>query len=275
MIYIKDIEKAIIDLGIENSEICIHSSMKTFGDQIEGGIKGLVQAFLNVDCTIMTPAFSYEFMQNPVDKYMPERNGIDYETAFNPLYDRSKIFNPDSKSISTEKMGKLPECILNEPGSTRGNHPINSFTAIGKNAARLTGCQTVKDVYAPFRQLMEDDGYILLMGVGLDRATIIHHAEQLAGRELFIYWANNSDGEVIPVKGGGCSSGFNNFLPFFDKGKEIVVGKSLWQCRKAREIVDVCRKAITENPRITHCGNPECRRCNDGVLGGPIINFDI
>ena len=28
-------------------------------------------------------------------------------------------------------------------------------------------------------------------------------------------------------------------------------------------------------PRITHCGNPRCDRCNDAVQGGPIKNEGI
>ncbi len=27
----------------------------------------------------------------------------------------------------------------------------------------------------------------------------------------------------------------------------------------------------SEDPSITHCGGPECERCKDSVLGGPIL----
>lgn len=274
MIQTKEIRSAIDAFSLENTEICIHSSMKSFGDEIEGGINGLVDTFLSKNCTIMTPTFSYEYMQNPTEKYMPKRNGINYSNAFNPLCDRSKIFHPDSKSISVDVMGLFPMCVLDNPNSIRGNHPINSFTAIGKYAQRLTMTQTPQAVYAPFQQLIDDDGYILLMGVGLDRATIIHYAEQLAGRTLFIRWANDQDGNVIPIPGGGCSSGFINFEPLLKKRKQVRVGNSLWQCYKAADMVDICKKAIIEKPQITHCSNPECLSCNDAVLGGAMIDFD-
>lgn len=272
MIHIKDLENAIDKLGIATAKVCVHSSIKSFGDELEGGIKGIVDAFLNKDCTVMVPTFSYDYIQNPIEEYMPERNGIDYDTAFDTLCDKNMIFHPNSKNITIDHMGVLSKCILDEPISKRGNHPINSFAAIGKYAESLTSTQTPQNVYAPFQQLLNDNGYILLMGVGLDRATIIHYAEQLAGRRLFIRWANNQDGKVIPIPGGGCSSGFNNFQPILKgRQKEVLVGKSLWQCYKAKDIVDLCRKAIIETPQITHCNDSECKQCNDAILGGPII----
>lgn len=75
MIEIKDIVKAIDKLNLENTEICIHSSMKSFGDEIEGGANAVIDAFLNKSCTIITPTFSYDYLQNPIEKYMPKRKG--------------------------------------------------------------------------------------------------------------------------------------------------------------------------------------------------------
>ncbi len=271
MISIKDIENAIIKLEIKNSAVCIHSSAKSFGDTIESGIKGIVDAFLNMDCTVMVPTFSYDYMQNPIEKYMPERNGIDYDNAFDPKCDKNMIFHPDSPNITVENMGILPKCILSEPASKRGYHPINSFSAIGRLAERLVATQTPLEVYAPFKQLIDADGYVLLIGVDLDRATIIHYAEQLSGRKLFIRWANDQNGNIIPIPGGGCSQGFIHFNTVLKEHKETFVGNSLWKCYKAKDLVNSCKQAIIENPHITHCGNLECKSCNDAVLGGPIF----
>lgn len=51
------------------------------------------------------------------------------------------------------------------------------------------------------------------------------------------------------------------------------VGKSLWRCFRARDMADICSRLIIENPQITHCGDLACERCNDAVLGGPVIDF--
>lgn len=35
------------------------------------------------------------------------------------------------------------------------------------------------------------------------------------------------------------------------------------------EIQAALAAAIRADPQITHCGNPDCERCNDALLGGP------
>lgn len=273
MIYAKELERAVDELGIAGAGICVHASLRSFGDEIEGGPEGIVRIFLEKGCTLMAPAFSYDYIRRAVPAYMPERNGIDYGEAAAVPEDEALIYSPRSKLITADHMGLLSKQILTMEGSRRGNNPINSFTAVGNKAERLMAGQTPEDVYAPFRQLYADDGYVLLMGVGLERATIIHYAEQMAGRTPFIRWANDAEGRIIPVSIGSCSGGFGNFKPLLTEKREVLAGGSLWQCYRARTIVDICKEAIIRNPQITHCGDISCKRCEDAVAGGAIIDF--
>lgn len=273
MIYTEELERAVDELGIAGAEICVHASVKSFGDEIEGGPEALVHVFLEKGCTLMAPAFSYDYIRRAVPEFLPERNGIDYEEAAAIQENEALIYSPQSKLITADHMGLMAKQILTMPDSRRGNNPINSFTAVGANAEKLIAGQTPEDVYAPFRQLYEDEGYILLMGVGLERATIIHYAEQQAGRTPFIRWANNREGKVIPVSIGSCSGGFGNFEPLLTEKRQVLAGRSLWQCYPARTIVDVCKEAILRNPRITHCGDEGCKRCRDAIAGGAVIDF--
>ena len=154
-------------------------------------------------------------------------------------------------------MGRFPQYVLHDERSVRGNHPLNSFTALGNGARKLVGGQTHRNVYAPLKQLCDDDGYVLFIGVGLEAATIIHFAEQSAGRTPFIR----------------CSKGFEHFHgALSDHAKKVTVAKSEWVCYKAATVVDVCQKHIETNPYITHCGNKYCDRCNDAVCGGPVLS---
>ena len=41
-----DFLNAIKELGISGADVCIHASVKSFGAEINCGIKGIVQAFL-------------------------------------------------------------------------------------------------------------------------------------------------------------------------------------------------------------------------------------
>ena len=49
------------------------------------------------------------------------------------------------------------------------------------------------------------------MGVDLERLTLLHLAEEMAGRQLFRRWAKDSNGSTIMVEVGGCSEGFHKF----------------------------------------------------------------
>ena len=272
-----DFINAVKALGIEGSEVCIHSSMKSFGVDFKCGIEGIVNAFLVQNGTIMVPTFSYIYAARPVKRYMPERNGAgDYSYFLDYTYSNIDPFDITSKEISVESMGGFAKYVLDDEKSIRGNHPLNSFTALGSNAQKLVNGQTFYDVYAPLRQLCDDDGYVLLIGVSLNAATIIHYAEQAAGRIPFIRWAHNKKNTVIPVSVGSCSRGFEHFNDILSNfAKKVKVANSEWTCYKAADIVDVCSAYIKDNPDITHCGDKDCDRCNDAVLGGPILSADI
>ncbi len=273
MITKAEIRDAISKLGIAGAEICVHASMRSFGERIEGNASGIVHSFLDSGCTVLVPAFTYDFLARPEKRYMPDNNGAgDYSYFLNRVYGEEKIFHTSCKDISKEDMGIFAECVLCEPKSVRGYNPLNSFAALGEHAGRLVENQTATDVYAPLGQLYDDDGFVLLMGVSLESATIIHYAEQKAGRRPFVRWAYDENGNVIPVFTGSCSMGFGKLEPILENyAKRARVGKSIWTCFRARELADVCAAAINKNPEITHCGNPDCERCRDAVAGGPVF----
>ena len=68
----------------------------------------------------------------------------------------------------------------------------------------------------------------------------------------------------------GCSHGFNSFAEYLnDIEKSTKVGESTLKTYSIKNLVEICRDAILDKPRITHCDNPECERCNDIIKGGP------
>ncbi len=71
---VPDFINAITELGLNGSEVCIHSSMKSFSVDIKCGINGMINAFLEQKCTIMVPTFSDIYEARPVSKYMPAYN---------------------------------------------------------------------------------------------------------------------------------------------------------------------------------------------------------
>lgn len=202
------------------------------------------------------------------------QNGCGDYSWLNETIEKGKenIYKPYHNEIDKD-MGVIPWTILMDNRRIRGNHPLNSFSAIGPYATKIICDQCPTDVYAPLKSLIELDGYVVLMGVNLDRLTLLHLAEQIAGRNMFRRWAKGLNGHTIDVEVGGCSEGFRKFQPLLQsKMEEIVVGKSTWEIFKAKTVVELAVNAIQRDPSLTHCGDNQCDRCNDAIKGGPIFD---
>jgi len=271
----KDFTEAIHNLGIENACVEVHSSFRSFGAQVDGGADTALDAFTEAGCSVLVFAYTtgqFELLPPEGAQQRISRNAWgDYDHFQSESVPSPRIYTPDCTDIMREDLGLIPYTLVNRPGRARGNHPLNSFAAIGPCAETLVAEQTAEDVFAPLRRLCELDGYVLLMGVSLNRATILHYAENVAGRAPFIRWAKNAQGETIPCRIGSCSSGFPKLDPIAAPiERQVTVGNSLWRCFPARALVALCAAEMRANPAITRCGNPACPRCADAIAGGPI-----
>src|SRR5690606_34212038 len=125
----------------------------------------------------------------------------------------TEIFTTDSNEIA-QGIRVITMTLLHMKERNRGDHPLNSFTAISPLAEELISEQHPANVYGPLKKLAELNGIVILMGVGLERLTLLHLPEELAGRNLFRRWARASDGSTILVEVGGCSEGFHKLEEF-------------------------------------------------------------
>lgn len=267
-----DIQRAAGDLGIAGRPLCVHTSLRSFGQPVEGGATTIINGLLAAGCTVMAPTFSSICETAPPQGAMiPRRNGWNSVDMEQLKSKRAQPFDSDQPVIDRE-MGALPRTLLTIEGRWRGNHPIDSFSAVGPLAEQLIAGQQPLDVYAPFRELIDAGGWVLLIGVGLNRMTLIHHAEQVAGRELLRRWGLMANGEIIETQTGSCSEGFPNLEPVLvGQTRETTVGSSHWWAFPAAEVVQRASEAFRVDPQITHCDDPDCARCNDMVIGGTVI----
>lgn len=264
-----DLTAAIDELGLRGRVVGVHSSLRSFGG-LDGGGDAFIDAFLGVGCTLLVPSHSWGFGTNHVPGLRPARNGWDYSVnVVPPAYDG--VFSVTSNAID-RNMGAIPRAVLARTDRQRGNHPVASFAAIGPYATDLVAGQSGQAVHAPLCALAERDGAILLVGVGLTRMTLLHWAEQAAGRAQFRRWALDADGHTLMVESGGCSEGFEQLAPVLAPIEtRIRVGASEWRCFSAGDVVERAASAIRSDPGITHCGHRSCSRCHDSALGGPIL----
>lgn len=267
-----DIYHAVQALGLANQPLCIHASLRSFG-WVDGGAQTIIEGLLAAGCTVLTPAFSDEFGVAPLPTMHRLQNGSDYDWAMRKAWPGvDKIYTPASNAIEKAEMGAMPAAVLQRPDRHRGNHPLCSFAALGPLAEVLVAMQAPLAVNAPLAALVENKGSIVLMGVGLESMTLLHLAEQSAGRNLFRRWANDQHGKTIEVEMGGCSDGFGKLATLLAPlMRETQVGQSHWRIFPARETLALAADAIRRNPRLTHCGRSPCR-CDDAVLGGPLLS---
>ena len=266
-----DIRLATQAAGLAGRPVCVHASLRSFG-WVEGGAQTVVNGLLAEGCTVMVLTITWAYASPPPPGRRPAQNGTDYAQYYGQTINSGPVYSPDSQDIERDIMGAIPDAVLAMPQRVRGSHPRDSFTAIGPMAEQLISGQTSEDVYAPLRALAKADGAVVLMGVGLDKMTLLHLAEQQAGRRMFRRWANGANGMPIEVAEGGCSVGFGNLKPILSPlMSQMTVGKSLWRIFSAAEALNTAADAVRQHPMITHCGNPKCAECRDAVLGGPMM----
>jgi len=264
----RDITAAVRALGLQNRPVCLHSSLRSFGF-VEGGALTVIQGFLDAGCTVMAPTFTYDNVVAPPAEQSPPQNGYDYSRSSTAHTQPKSLYSPDSTEVSND-MGALPRVLVTLPGRVRGDHPLDSFSAVGPLAGTLISEQTGADVYAPFRHLAETGGYTVLMGVGLTRMTLLHEAERRSGRNLFWRWTLDKNGETVSVQVGGCSDGFEALAPALaDLERSLHIGQSVWHVYPVQETLDRAAAAIRAQPDLTRCDDATCERCHDAAQGGP------
>jgi aminoglycoside 3-N-acetyltransferase len=263
---IHEISAAIDQLGLRGRPVCVHSSFRSLLPIVTGP-NIVVGALLDAGCTVLVPTFSWAaFAHPPEDPWMPARNGVGPDYVAGAAHGR--IFHTKSNAIDDD-MGAIPRQVLHAGQRRRGNHPLCSFAAIGPQSERLVDGQTPGDVFAPLRALCDLDGRVVLMGVDLTSMTLLHLAEQVAGRSPFVRWALDDQRRVINVRVGGCSAGFFSFDDVLGHDR-CAVGSGQWCAFDASEAVRAASDAIRRRPPMTRCKDPRCERCEDAVAGGPV-----
>lgn len=266
---------AISELSLDRCPVAAHISLRSF-PRVEGGPESLVGAFLDRGCTLLVPTMANTLFSIPAPSDdRPVRNGTDYDAKaasaeLDPWPGLSDIYDP-SRTDTDPDLGATPAYVARHPDRVRSKRSPGSLSAIGPLADELMEAETDADMFGPYRALVARGGYVLLIGVGLDRMTILHLAEVEAGRRPFIYWGRGPDGEPVRSRGGACSNGFPNLdralTPIETRAQ---VGQSTWRLFPARELVAAAADSIRSDPSITRCADPGCIECPDAIAGGPI-----
>lgn len=239
----EDIKAGLRKLGLKKDDtVGVHSSLSSFG-HVDGGADSVIDALREIvgeKGNIVMSTHSANLLEVPKT---PQENAIGVSWLLKIL-----PYDPAKTPVTT---GIIPETFRKRRGVIRGSHPSHSVAASGPNAQKLS---------EGWHTLVELDGYILLVGVGLDRCTAMHLAEkhvQFPERILQKMTPPRWFVEKYPEDEWEWDVGpYPDFAkltePCFQRGimETTKVGAAILRLVKLRELIDLYVEYLTKDPDL-------------------------
>jgi len=239
----EDIKAGLKALGLKKGDtVGVHSSLSSFG-YVEGGADAVIDALLETVGKEGNVVMSTHSANLGEDQRTLEdiAMGVSWLLKILP-YDAEKT------PVTT---GVIPETFRKRKGVIRGSHPSHSVAASGSRANELP---------EGWHKLLELDGYILLIGVGLDRCTAMHLAEkrvQLPERILKKITPPKWFVEKYPESEWEWDFGpYPDFArleePCLERGimKTVKVGEATLRLVKLQELIDLYVEYLKKDPDL-------------------------
>jgi aminoglycoside 3-N-acetyltransferase len=247
--------------------VILHAAARAIGP-VAGGIEGVFAALIDAleDRTLLVPTFTTTHIDPsawdpPVD---PAR--------WDAIRAELPLFDPDRSP--PHGMGRLVDLVLRAPGAIRSTHPVESVAAIGPHARALVRPHPIDDPMgprSPWARAVALDARIVLLGVGLERCSIVHHAERLFGgyalARPYLVPALDEAGErtYVEVDGGSaCSEGFPALEPELHAHgvlEEATVGHARTRLLGSRATVEIAIERLRRETTALLCTRPGCASC--------------
>ncbi len=252
----QDFTTAFRQLGIDPAfPLIVHALLPAFGD-IRGGADAVLEALLSSFDTVITPVFTFRTMVIP--EVGPPNNGLAYGSG-KDTNGQAEMYHPDMPA--DKKMGELAEALRKHPRALRSTHPILSFAGI--NARSILELQQTHDPLQPIQKLIDEEGWVLLVGTNHTANTSIHYAEKLAGRRQLIRWALTEKGVISCWGFPGCPDGFEAVAPYLEGlTRSQRLGKGFIEAIPLVYLVDAVSGMLRADPLALLCGRADCQCCN-------------
>jgi aminoglycoside 3-N-acetyltransferase len=239
----EDIKAGLRKLGLKRGDtVGVHSSLSSFG-RVEGEADAVIDALLETvgeQGNVVMPTHSANLSE---DRRTPEMiaMGVSWLLKILP-------YEPEKTPVTT---GIIPETFRKRKGVVRGLHPSHSIATSGPKAQELS---------EGWHKVLELDGYILLIGVGLDRCTAMHLAEKR------VHFPDHILKKITPPKWfvekypeGKWEWDFGSYpdfakltQPCLERGimKTVKVGDATLKLVKLRQLIDLYVEYLEKDPDL-------------------------
>lgn len=180
-------------------------------------------------------------------------------TPANPIFDELE---------TPSHTGVLSEIFRTGYSTARSLHPTHSVAGCGRHAeALLAGHHlgtTPVPAGSPYGLMRDYQSYVLMLGVGMDMCTAIHHAEEIIAPEIYVkpmseaesYDLRARDGRVIAYqlrRHPRLPRRFEKFVPnFVDAGMTCgEIGAVPWSLIRVADLMKVVCAALLTDRQAT------------------------
>jgi len=182
---------------------------------------------------------------------------------------------PFDRDTSPSAVGWLGECFRRRSGTLRSMHPVHSVAASGKHAAQIVAghedCPTGCGDGTPYHKLEQLGAKAILLGVDMDRNTIMHMLEERMNLKYLLsldipaptYTPDKKTFTLVKFPPGHRD--FLSATPHFRKSGAMVegmIGKAVTKIIDIRRLAEVMEKILADDPLFFICENPSCNFCD-------------
>lgn len=187
---------------VAGMNLLVHSSLSQIG-RVEGGADTVIAALIDA----VAPGGNLLFPGHNWDGVSPESP---------PSF--------DVRNTPVSAVGVIPEAARHFVGAVRSLQPTHSVTVIGPDAAWFTdghlSSPTPCGLGSPYDKLVDQDGFILLLGCDHESNTSFHMAEELSGAPDYVLpdrvlaTVTDAEGQVSVVECRLHTWGHRDYMAF-------------------------------------------------------------